>query len=118
MASISRNGIVYINRGDSFKFKLPVVLGENVFESHSYIMGDNDAVYVGIMEPNQPFEAAILRKKLTKENQDAEGFLNIEFHPNDTVCLLPGKYYQQIKLALSNGDVFTIFDKTQFFITE
>ena len=78
------------------------------------------------MEPNQPFETALIRKRLTYKDINSDGELNARFWPEDTVCVLPGKYYYQIKLettvTLPNGqtrkDVETVIDKTLFYIQE
>lgn len=122
MFKISSNGIVTVNRGDSFN--LPIVLQfVNHLQYVNYEMQDTDVIYLGIMEPNQPFETALIRKKFTYNDLDDDGKIYFKFRPEDTVCLLPGKYYYQVKLQSINAetgkfDVETIIDKTLFYIQE
>ena len=121
MFSISNNGIVRVNRGDSFAMQISLRLG-NVFNSEVYTLKDSDAVYVGILEPNQRFEDAIVKKKLSAQHQAGEHIV-AKFRPIDTLNLMPGKYFYQAKLETTNKtskekDVQTIVDKTLLFIEE
>lgn len=122
MFDISENGIIRINRGDSFE--LPVILNiGNSIKNSIYRLSENDVLYLGVMEPNQPFETAIVRKKITYVDQDEDGAIGVRFWPNDTACLLPGKYYYQIKLqtidpSTGREDVETVINKTLFYIQE
>ena len=119
MARIYKNGTIYINRGDSFSFDVELNIGNNIHPQLETI-GEKDAVYVGIMEPNQFFENAILKKKLTKNNMVGASSVRVDISPNDTVNLFPGKYYYQVKLQKHLDDnryaVYTIVDSTQFYI--
>lgn len=117
MAYVSSNGRVEMNRGDSLTLCLPLNIGTNI-EPNKYKMTEEDAVYFGIMEPNQPFECALIKKKLTVVDQDDSGNILINLCPDDTVCVLPGKYYYQVKLVIHPDRVITIVDKTHFFILE
>ena len=126
MFKIASNGIVTINRGDSLEFPLILNIGSSLNRSE-YVLSDTDVLYLGIMEPNQPFETAIVRKRFTAHDLDDDGNINIRFWPEDTVCLLPGKYYYQVKLEtecfdnVSNTlrkDVETVVEKTLFYIQE
>ena len=117
MSYVSSTGIVELNRGDSLALNVLVNLGTRI-EPHVYKMTDSDCVYFGLMEVNQPFEFALVKKKLTADKQNDAGAVTIELSPDDTLCLLPGKYYYQIKLAVQPNTVHTLVDKTQFFILE
>lgn len=117
MSRISSAGIIELNRGDSLTFKVLANVGTNL-EPCVHKLSDLDSVYFALMEPNQCFECAVLKKKLTQVNQDESGNILITLKPDDTVCLLPGRYYYQIKLAIYPEDVVTLVDKTQFFILE
>ena len=123
MYRISSNGIVTVNRGDSFELPVNLHIG-NFLNPDIYNLKESDTVYLGIMEPNQMFETAIVRKKFTYEDYLNNGESVIfRFFPQDTCCLLPGKYYYQIKLSTINPDtqfedVETIVDKTLFYIQE
>lgn len=119
MFNVSFNNIIQVNRGDSFTVPLFINTGDD-FDPKQYVLQEGAEVYVGVMEPNQAFENAIIRKKYTHEDVDANGNINIVFDTNDTVCLIPGLYYYQIKIKLPLDDgsyaINTIVQKTQFYI--
>jgi hypothetical protein len=122
MFNISSNGIVTVNRGDSFEFPVLLQLG-NSMSPLTYQLQDKDKVYIGIMEPNQPFEDALIKKVCTAADQDMYGYVVAQFQPLDTLYVLPGKYYYQIKLQTINQrtgqyDTETMVDKTLFYIQE
>ena len=118
MSMMYNNGNIVLNRGDSFQFAVQLNLGTKLAPA-MYELRESDAVYMGIMEPNQPFETALIRKKFTVADLDENGNVIIKLKPRDTQCVLPGKYFYQIKLSVNNNeDVYTVVDKTQFFITE
>lgn len=81
-----------------------------------------DQVYLGVMQPNQPFESAIIKKTFTSKNVNEYGDVLIKLTPEDTVCLTPGKYFYQVKTKLINDDgeydVNTVVDKTPLYIIE
>lgn len=123
MFNIAFNGIITVNRGDSFSFPLTINFG-NTLNPDTYVLGSSDKVYFAIMEPNQPFETAVVKKVFTVNDLNDDNTIQIRFKPKDTVCILPGKYYYQIKLQRFNStdpddyEVDTVIDKTQFFIME
>ena len=122
MFHISSNGIVTVNRGDSFEFPITLNIGSSI-DRTDYVLGQTDVLYLGIMEPNQPFETALIRKKFTHADLDSDNNIIIRFWPEDTVCVLPGKYYYQVKLQTideqtGRKDVETVIDKTLFYIQE
>lgn len=134
MFNIAFNGIITVTRGDSFKFPLTINFGSNL-EPNTYGLKEHDKVYFAVMEPNQPFECALIRKVFTLKDVNENQEIEISFKPKDTVHVLPGKYYYQIKLQrfhkkldyagneldewdFDDYDVDTVVDKTQFFIME
>ena len=122
MFKIASNGIVTVNRGDSFELPIILQTGSSLTPV-KYEMQPTDILYLGIMEPNQPFETAIVRKMIKYDDLDHDGNIFVRFWPKDTMCLLPGKYYYQVKLQTvdietGNYDVETIIDKTLFYIQE
>lgn len=123
MFTIAFNGIITINRGDSFKFPLVLNAGTNL-EPEDFDIPYRSVVYFAVMEPNQPFEDALIRKKYTFDDCDENGNIMIRFRPQDTQCVLPGKYYYQVKLQRFNSEdpedyeVDTVIDKTLFWIME
>ena len=128
MALRAINDIVVINRGDSFD--LDFIINDPESDSNEYVMSGNDAVYFGLMDPHQPFEYALVRKKYTAADLDEEGILTIEIKPEDTLDLVPGVYYYQIKLLMDHDEqdeegnithvnrVATVINKTKFIICE
>ena len=111
---ITMNKLVYLNRGDTLDF--PFLINEgNDLEPSPYILQDGEFLYFGVMEPNQPFEVALIRKKYDKDNQNEEGYINIHLDVDDTILLLPGTYYYEIKLQRGN-EVKTLVSKRKFII--
>ena len=120
MLTISNNGFISLTRGDSFTVPLFINRG-TVFHPVRYYIADNPnaAVYLGVMEPNQPFERATIRKKYTSESSINDfGDLMIEFTSNDTKCLYPGRYYYEVRIKHSDGSVETVIPATDFVIFE
>ena len=115
MFTIASNGIITVNR--------VTLLFGCVGKPTRYELQDSDRLYLGIMEPNQPFETAIVRKMLKGTDVPNGRRPVFRFWPEDTACLLPGKYYYQIKIETldpqyNRYDVETIVDKTLFYIQE
>lgn len=111
--------IITINRGDSFEFIVNIV--DN--QGNPYTMRNNDAVYFGIMDINQPFENAIIKKKFTKEDCTEQGELLISLTPEDTLDFSAGRYYYAVKFRQDCGQskkystkVWTIINNTKFII--
>ena len=117
MFSVSNNGIITINRGDSFSLDVFVNVG-TPWEPVQYILTGDDKVYFALCEPNQPFEFALIRKVFDKDNLDEDDDVHMDFSSEMTECLLPGTYYYTIKLVTEDGDVSTIVPKTKFFIID
>jgi hypothetical protein len=123
--NIADNGIITINRADTFKTTIFVNLGTKL-NPVRYILQGNDRLYFGLMEPGQYFEHAILKKVMTPADVDPEtGDVNFSFKMADTEWLHPGVYYYEIKLLIASEDsdsddeeVDTIVPKTKFIILE
>ena len=103
--------IIVLNRGDSYPFTF--YIEDPNSQDGIYRLKDDDAVYLGIMDPHQLFENALVRKKYTAEDMD----------------LYPGIYYYAIKLhKLSPArpelnepeidQVSTVINKTKFIIND
>lgn len=118
------NNIITIIRGDSYEFDLTI--NDDSSESGRYILQDDDAIYFGLMDPHQPFEDALVKKKYTVDDIDEEGNLAIKIFPEDTLDLVPGKYYYSIKLKMDHINEYgeqvdrvdTIVQKTKFIICD
>ena len=110
MLDINRtNGIISLVRGDNATFPLFINTGtslEPVRFDLRYNPGSE--LYLGVCQPNERFEDAIIRKKYTGAdlfNFNSNGDLMVEFTTEDTEYLLPGVYYYEIKLReVSNAE--------------
>lgn len=121
MFSIGSSGEICLTRGDTARIDVNINQGTSM-NPVKYIIQPGDEIYFGLMEPNQPFEQAILKKKLTSKDL-VDSTLFIILNPKDTMCLLPGLYYYQIKAkifnpAINDFMVNTIINKKRFYIEE
>ena len=121
--TISENNIIRINRGDTFSFDF-TISDENSPDGR-YVLKDDDVLYLGLMDPHQMFEDALVKKRYTKDDCDELGNLIIKFSPEDTIDLVPGVYYYSIKLHKQTDndedyidEVVTIINKTKFIICD
>lgn len=103
-------------RGDTFY--LPIALNSGTREYFEpYLLDKDDALYIGIMRPGQPFEDAIIRCKLDQcSPRDSFGNSIFKLTHDDTKNLEPGKYYITIKFV-SGEDVTTLTDQKLFYVT-
>lgn len=125
MHTISNNGIITITRGDFLQVPLFINAGDET-DPARYKITDDDTVYLGIMEPNAPFEHSLIRKVYTKENTNKYGDVVVELSLDDTQYLQPGTYYYEAKLkrvkqisgTKSIEIVDTIVPRRKLFIVE
>ena len=120
------NNIIVTNRGDSYDFDLTI--HDDSSEGGIYKLLDNDTVYLGIMDPHQPFEFALVKKKFTADDypDPTSNVITIKINPEDTLDLLPGVYYYAVKLKMDHATpdgeevsrVETIIAKTKFIICD
>ena len=108
-----------MDRGDTFE--LPLVINEgNQMCFKQYQLKANDKIYIAILQPNQSFEKALVRKVLTKDSKvDKKGNPIFRLNPMDTENLLTGKYFITAKLQQFIDDeeyVTTILPLKEFFI--
>ena len=90
MLSLSTIGQIRLTRGDSLD--LPITINQGTtMEPVRYELDKDDELYFAVMEPNQPWEQAILKKKYTFDDK-VDGDICIKLRPHDTMCLLPGIY--------------------------
>ena len=112
------NNIITLNRGDTFSLDVNVNIG-TTWDPTTYILEEGDKLYFALMEPNQPFECALIRKVFTKDDQDEDGCVIMNFKSEDTEFLLPGLYYYTIKLSREDDTIVdTIVTKTKFTILD
>lgn len=121
MLKINSNGTVVISRGDSADIPLFINQGSKI-QPIRYELSGSDTLFFGIMEPNQKFEDAIVRKVYTSKDLNEHGDVVIKIEPDDTVNLIPGKYFYEAKLlyddVTSNERVNTVIEKTEFYIED
>lgn len=108
-----------MNRGDTYTFPLIINEGTKLCFKQ-YQLRQFDKIYVGIMEPNQSFENAIIRKVITITSPTNKyGHPLVKLTPQDTEYLLTGKYFIEIKLVQQEDNesiVTTILPLKEFFI--
>lgn len=119
---IKKNKVITMTRGDYLSLEIELKSGKFPNEI-KYNLGEGDYLFFGLMEPNQPFEKAILKKEFTYDDYDIEnGTLRIKIEPDDTLMLMPGTYYYQIKVLYKDeaGDthIDTAVQKTKFIIVD
>lgn len=124
MTEISKNnGMMAATRGDDFSIRISIYAEDGSL----YALNDKDEIYVGIMEPRESFEGALIRKRFTKDDVDADGMVRAIMASKDTECLLPGIYFVQAKLRQyvstteSGTDLFeitTVLPKTKFVLMD
>lgn len=124
MLSISNNGIISMTKGDDVSIPLFINQGSRMNPiRYSLLSNPNSELYLGIMMPYQDFEYALVRKKYTHESPHTEyRDVLVQLSPQDTMCLMPGKYYIEAKLRLldkfGNERVFTVLPKKIFQLEE
>ena len=106
MDEVSRK--ITLSRGDTASFPLLINIGTGwapvIYKPTVY-----DTIYFGIMEPNQKFEDAIMKKVFTINNERTEkGDIIINLCYLDTMNLKPGKYYYTIKMKTINPESLDI----------
>ena len=106
-----------MNRGDTFELPLRICPDDGERE---FVLQDSDKIYIGILEPHQGFENAIIRKVVTnKSPKDSYDNPLFTLEPEDTEYLLTGKYFIMIKLSYKDGaktKIKTILPMKEFFI--
>lgn len=125
MASISKNNIIVMNRADTFKFPFIITIGDSI-NYFVYDLLPGDKVYLAVLEPNQKWEDALIKKVYDDLDFDYNYHqLTIRFNPEDTEYVKPGTYYYQIKLYRPKENVDdefeaidTLIPRTKFIILE
>lgn len=121
---IKKNNVFTMNRGDTatMNFNVNVELPEDVII---------DKLYLGITEPNQYFEDALIKKTfeinkdITITTENNIWSFSIQINPEDTVDIIPGTYYYEVKASgiIDQNEeridfATTIVQKTKFIIVE
>ena len=114
------NGIIYLYRGDTYIAPIIINIGTKL-NPINYQLKSGDSLYFGLMEPNQAFEEAVIKKVYNESSfKDENGNILLKIEPEDTLNLQTGKYYYMIKLKtvdkFNQEIVKTIIPLTQFFL--
>lgn len=120
VSTISKNGIITLVKGDTFRVKLDMNIG-NPIQPYYFQLQEGDYVTLKVMYANNSWNDAILTKVATIDNLDNLGNVIIEFTSDDTNYINCGMYIYQVKLYYSrNGKdyVNTLVPRTRLFITE
>ena len=123
MLDISHDGIISMSRGDTIKMTLFINAGTEIHPTR-YELSEKDRIYVGICEPNQPFENAIVRQTYTSDDWELndKGDLVVTISPEETEYLTEGQYYYIVKMVSTNDKgkeiVQTIIPKKKLFIED
>lgn len=117
-----KNRVITMTRGDYFSFDV-IIRSDDSWDDSIYVLSKGDILFFGLMEPNQPFEKAILKKEFGYDDYDVEGgTLKIVLNPEDTIELVPGTYYYQVKVLYKDEvgtvHVDTVVQKTKFYIVD
>lgn len=121
MNKITDNGIITLHAGDSFVAPLFLNAGD-IITPIRYILQGDDKLYVGIMEPGQPFECALIRKMLTVDDLNEDGDPELKLSPEDTERVMPGLYFYEAKLVYTREDgkefIETVIPKKKVYVLE
>lgn len=120
MASVSNEGNIKLSRGDSLTMSLFINSGTELSPVR-YTLTQSDTVYFAVMEENQRFENAILKKVYTSaSDKTSDGDLLLKLRPQDTEDLISGMYKYTVKLKKNTSqteyDVTTLITEHQFYI--
>ena len=101
---------ISINRGDCAEFPIIINCGTELCPLQ-YTLKEHDKLYLAIEEPNQPFENAIVKKVLSRQTSlfDKDDNPIAQLKSNDTVALMPGLYYYEVKLKKYQENQFRNF---------
>lgn len=122
MIDVAQNNRINVTRGDTFSVPLFLNKGTDL-KPMRYTLKEEDELYLAIMEYNQSFEDAIVKKTFSAKDLNKNGDAIIELDHDDTRCLVPGKYFYQIKAKLYNiekekYEINTVIQKTEFYIED
>ena len=113
------NGKITHYRGDTLTTPIKIFEGDRLCPTQ-YTLSENDVLYLGIMEPGQAFEDAIIKKVFTSNSEkDINGNVILHLRSIDTEFVAPGTYYYTVKLKqlINNEEVIsTILKPTLFWL--
>ncbi len=120
------NNTVELTRGDSAIIPLSVFYSKPNLINISYFPNRYDKIYFSVMEANQSFENAIIKKIYTYDDINQQtGIIKVKFDSIDTQFLKPDTYYYTVKILKkgldsnledSMGRIETVISNTKFVI--
>ena len=120
MFHIAKNGIITVNRGDTFTLPIFVNLGSPL-DPNILDLQQGDQVIFRIVRANDSFDNAIIEKIGTIENLNDEGAIEFVFNTDDTNWIEPNLYYYEVKVEYFRDDMInvkTFIPRTKFYIVE
>lgn len=126
MRYVNRKNEITISRGDTETITLYIFYDT---DSCIFLPDSFDKVFFGLMEANQEFEQAIVKKVYDGtivSSDDEKVIIKIKLESIDTEFLNTGVYFYTIKTLLKNspeeedtlGTVKTLIDRTKFVIID
>ena len=92
------NGKITHYRGDTLTTPIKIFEGNRLCPTQ-YTLNENDVLYLGIMEPGQAFEDAVIKKVFTSDSEkDTDGNVILHLKSTDTEFVAPGTYYYSLKI--------------------
>lgn len=118
MFHIAKNGIITVNRGDTFTLPIFVDFGTPLKPDRLELQ-EGDQVTLRIVGANDDWENAIIVKVGTVKDLNEDGAVVFEFNNDDTNWVDPNLYYYEVKVEYTRDDKFnvkTFIPRTKFFI--
>ena len=113
------NGKITHYRGDTLTTPIRIFEGDRL-SPVPYKLTEDDTLYLGIMEPGQAFEDAIIKKTFTLNSEkDNEGNIVLNLNSEDTEFVAPGTYYYSLRIKQAVNErlvITTIIKPTIFWI--
>lgn len=121
MYSITKNNVVSVVKGDTIRFPIELFIGKFPYKQQMELE-DGDKAYFGIFDSNTSFDQAVIKKVLTKDDEDEYGNLWITLLPEDTINLEVGTYYYEVKVLYNDkkesNNVDTVIQRTKFIVLD
>lgn len=119
MFKIDTNGIMTLSRGDDVTFLLNIFYNDITIKN--YLMSNTpcDNIIFTVISPNTCIDNASITKIIPYEDglvRDNNNPIIIKLDSKDTINMLPGKYYYQVKMSYKDGSVDTIIKATEFIL--
>ena len=126
MASISKNGIVTLTKGDTFQLPLFINSG-TAFDPVPFELQEGDKVLLRVMRANESFEDALIKKTYTQGGENTDAYIDdldnvvFKFSYFDTYWIKYGIYFYEAKVIYTRDNeehIWTFCPRNKFYITE